>query len=92
MPIQILPEPINNSYSYSYNNSYSYNGLSYTYSYSYNGNTNTNTNTKPYYTKSEVDRKIALVNNKLNSLLAKYNKLVNDVDIVESRINKLHEI
>ena len=84
MPVQIIPEPINDSYSYSYNNSYSY-----TYGYTYTGTT---VNTKPYYTKAEVDRKITLVNNKLNSLLAKYNKLVNDVNIIESRINKLHEI
>ena len=86
MPIQILPEPIN-SYSYSYNNSYSYNGLSYTYTY-----TDTPVNTKPYYTKAEIDKKITALNNKVNSLLAKYNKLATNIAIIENRLNKLHEV
>ena len=84
MPIQILPEPINDSYSYSYNNSYSY---SYTYTY-----TDTPVNTKPYYTKAEIDKKITALNNKVNSLLAKYNKLATNIAIIENRLNKLHEV
>ena len=84
MPIQILPEPIN-SYSYSYNNAYSY---AYTYTYT----DITPVNNKPYYTKAEVDRKITVLNNKVNTLLAKYNKLATNVTVIENRLNKLHEV